>query len=42
MRYMLDFLNGLYVVPISTYDPIIIKSDIMIHINIKNVHVEFH
>ena len=39
---MFDFLNGPFVVPRCTYDPIIIKSGKMIHIRIKHVHVEFY
>ena len=42
MRCMVDFLNGLYVRLIATYDPIIIKSDKIIHILIKLVRAEFH
>ena len=42
MRCMFDFLNGPYVVPRGTYDPIIKKSGKMIHIHIKHVQVEFH
>ena len=38
---MFDFLIEPYVVPRATYDPIIIKSDKMIHIHVKRVHVEF-
>ena len=38
---MFDFFNGSYVVPKGTYAPIIIKSDKIIHIHIKHVHVEF-
>ena len=42
MRCPFDFLNRSYVIPRCTYDPIIKKSDKMIHIRIKHVHVEFH
>ena len=43
MTGMFDCINGIpYVAPRATYDPIIIKSDKMIQINIKHVHIEFN
>ena len=42
MKCMFDFLNGPYLAPRCTCNPIIIKSGNMIHIHIKHVHVEFH
>ena len=42
MTCMFDFLNGQYVKPRGTYDLIIIKSDKMINIHIRSVHVKFH
>ena len=39
---MFNLLNGPYVVPRSTYDPITIISRKMIHICFEDIHVEFH
>ena len=42
MTCMIDILNLPYVAPRCSYDPIIIKSDKIIIIRIKHVHVELH
>ena len=39
---MFDFFNVQHVILKRTYDPIIIKSEKMIHTHIKHVHVEFY